>query len=279
MKTSRARIAFYFGSLLLASLLCAPASGQNITQLFGFPCSGSACPDGANPVALIQASDGNLYGAAPFTQIGTTPFHGGTLFKLTPSGQFSLLFTFSAASKSGFPNGDFPNSVVEGKDGFLYGSTGAGGAHGQGTIFTISKTGTRFQVLHSFCAHANCADGANPAGIVLGQDGNFYGTTIVAEITLIAFRVAAPSSVLPRRERSLSSMRSMGIAMEARLRRCSWPQTEISMALASAPEFFSVSAHPAVLQPNRWFLRIRTQSSTAAWPRRMASSMASRVTT
>jgi uncharacterized repeat protein (TIGR03803 family) len=66
---------------------------------------------------------------------------------------------------------------VEGTDGFLYGVTDGGGAHGHGNIFKISKAGTGFQILHSFCASANCADGAFGFKLVLGRDGNFYGSS------------------------------------------------------------------------------------------------------
>jgi uncharacterized repeat protein (TIGR03803 family) len=60
-----------------------------------------------------------------------------------------------------------------------------GAAPGQGTIFKITPTGTR-TTLYSFCSQPNCADGDNPEGaaLLLGTDGNFYGTTFAGgEIT------------------------------------------------------------------------------------------------
>ena len=76
-------------------------------------------------------------------------------------------------------NGTSPlfGTLVQGTDGKLYGTTSAGGAHGQGTVFKITPTGT-LTTLYNFCAKANCADGSAPyGGLVLGTDGNFYGTT------------------------------------------------------------------------------------------------------
>ena len=69
-------------------------------------------------------------------------------------------FRHSAGGR--FSDGDFPvGGLVEGNDGFLYGSARMGGAHDAGVIFKISKSGG-FRVLHSFCSAAQCADGANP---------------------------------------------------------------------------------------------------------------------
>jgi len=67
--------------------------------------------------------------------------------------------------------------LIQGVDGNLYGTSYAGGTNNHGTIFRIS-TGGRLQVLYTFCPQSGCPDGANPdGGLVLGSDGNFYGTT------------------------------------------------------------------------------------------------------
>jgi uncharacterized repeat protein (TIGR03803 family) len=167
-------------TVFLGLSLVSRAHAQTITQLFAFPCVGTSvqtCADGAHPYALIQASDGNLYGAATVSRVVGQVAQGGTIFKLTSSGQFTLLFAFSPGTKKNYPQGDFPFSLVEGADGFLYGVAGGGDAHGHGNIFKISKTGTGFQILHSFCALTNCADGAGGGKLVLGRDGNFYGSS------------------------------------------------------------------------------------------------------
>ncbi|HVI09533.1 MAG TPA: choice-of-anchor tandem repeat GloVer-containing protein [Candidatus Binatia bacterium] len=67
--------------------------------------------------------------------------------------------------------------LVQGIDGSLYGTTSQGGDNGQGAIFKITPGG-HFTSLYSFCSQTNCADGSFPyAGLILGADGNFYGTT------------------------------------------------------------------------------------------------------
>jgi uncharacterized repeat protein (TIGR03803 family) len=96
---------------------------------------------------------------------------------LTPTGEFSKLFTFTQGS-GGFLNGNNPAAgLVEANDGFLYGTTFNGGKQNDGVLFRISRTGTGFKVLHNFCSSANCTDGSVPDGLLLGQDGNLYGTT------------------------------------------------------------------------------------------------------
>lgn len=67
--------------------------------------------------------------------------------------------------------------LVQGADGQLYGTTPGGGADGGGTVFKITTSG-KFTTIYNFCSVANCDDGYGPVGgLVLGTDGNFYGTT------------------------------------------------------------------------------------------------------
>jgi uncharacterized repeat protein (TIGR03803 family) len=177
MKTTLAAI------LALSLAAAAEAQTGTINQLFAFTCGGGigsqTCPQGARPDLIIQASDGNFYGGAQVTDEGVSDPQGGTLFKLTPAGQFTKLFTFTQNSSGQFLNGNNPvNGFVEANDGFLYGTTFNGGEQNDGVLFRISKTGTGFKVLHSFCSSANCADGSIPNGLLLGQDGNLYGTTL-----------------------------------------------------------------------------------------------------
>jgi uncharacterized repeat protein (TIGR03803 family) len=87
--------------------------------------------------------------------------------------------TFTTLVNFNYTNGASPYfmSLVQGTDGNLYGTTESGGANGLGTVFKVTPTGT-LTTLYSFCAKTNCTDGSVPfGGLVLGTDGNFYGTT------------------------------------------------------------------------------------------------------
>ena len=159
-------------TILFLLLLATTAHGQSITQLFAFACSPyPSCPDGTKPDSIIQASDDNLYGT-------TAGPGGGGIFKITEAGKITVLYTFTTNPRTGFyDQGYDPTSLAEGTDGFLYGVNSAGGPNSasSGTIFKISKTGTGFRVLQTFCT--SCATGANPNSLVAGSDGNMYGTT------------------------------------------------------------------------------------------------------
>jgi len=86
---------------------------------------------------------------------------------------FTSLMTFNQT------NGSSPlfAPLVQGLDGNLYGTTEYGGANNEGTVFKITPGG-KLTTIYSFCQQTNCADGSVPyAGLALGANGNFYGTT------------------------------------------------------------------------------------------------------
>jgi uncharacterized repeat protein (TIGR03803 family) len=145
-----------------------------LTTLYSF-CSQTACADGYWPFAgLIQGEDGNFYGT---TDNGGAN-GGGTVFKITPAGTLTTLYSF--CSKSGCSDGYNPIAeLVEATDGSFYGTTVNGGANGlyYGTVFKIRPSGN-LTTLYSFCSQSGCTDGEQPyAGLVQATDGNFYGTT------------------------------------------------------------------------------------------------------
>ena len=68
----------------------------------------------------------------------------------------------------------FTENLVQGKDGNIYGTTTYGGSSNQGIIFKMTPAGA-ITTLHTFTGVGT--DGSIPeSGLVLGVDGNFYGT-------------------------------------------------------------------------------------------------------
>jgi len=157
--------------------------GQTFTTLLYFDDA-----NGANPMAgLVQATDGNLYGT---TELGgtsnncvksSTEVTGcGTVFKITPAGTLTTLYSFCAQTNC--TDGAGPAGLVQATDGSFYGTTLQGGTSGNcqandgatacGTVFKITAAGV-LTTLYNFGG----TDGAIPTGLVQGTDGNFYGIT------------------------------------------------------------------------------------------------------
>lgn len=139
------------------------ASGE-ITTLHSF----TGQPDGAYPEAgLIQASDGSFYGTT--VEGGATD--KGTVFKMDPIGNVTVLHSFA-----GQPDGAYPEAgLIQSSDGAIYGTTYHGGTADYGSVFKVNPSGI-LTTVHSFAGQP--LDGAYPkGGVIQGSDGNFYGTT------------------------------------------------------------------------------------------------------
>lgn len=137
--------------------------GGVVTMLYTFAADSS---QGWQPKGLIQASDGNLYGAANQGSDGTV----STLFRVTPQGAFTVLHTFSPADHIGTPTG----GLVEARDGSLYGL--ANNAGYIGTVYQYDPLTQLTSLFHSFVG------GSGPWGVGfgmlgLGPDGRLYGVS------------------------------------------------------------------------------------------------------
>jgi uncharacterized repeat protein (TIGR03803 family) len=146
-----------------------------LTTLYSF-CSQGGCADGEFPDAgLVQAINGDFYGTTVQGGANPSSYAGGsgTVFKMTPSGILTTLYSF--CSQSGCADGEFPNPLIQATNGELYGTTGHGGAYGAGTVFKITPSGT-LTTLYSFCSQSGCPEFPT-AGLVQATDGDFYGTT------------------------------------------------------------------------------------------------------
>jgi uncharacterized repeat protein (TIGR03803 family) len=145
-----------------------------LTTVYSF-CSLASCADGAYPgSALIQAKGGELYG----TTVSGGAFSQGTVFKITPRGALTTVYSFCAQGLSLCADGCQPSvGLVQARNGDFYGTTGLCGSNASGTVFKITAGG-RLTTLHSFCSQASCADGSHPyAGLIQATNGNLYGTT------------------------------------------------------------------------------------------------------
>jgi uncharacterized repeat protein (TIGR03803 family) len=150
------------------------------TTIYNF-CSQSGCSDGKYPLTgLVQTTNGDFYGETFYggSKSGANCVEDGcgTVFKITPRGTLTTLYNF--CSQSGCTDGENPmGTLVNATNGYFYGTTYAGGADGQGTVFKISPSGT-LTTLHNFCSQSGCTDGSGPiAGLVQATNGNLYGMT------------------------------------------------------------------------------------------------------
>ncbi len=136
-------------------------SGQE-TVLYTF--TGGA--DGGNPYAgVIRDPAGNLYG----TTISGGASYAGVVFKLSPSGQETVLYSFTGGADGGGPDA----GVIRCSAGKLCGTTQSGGTAYWGVVFELDAATGQETVLYSFTGGA---DGGNPAAVICDQ-GNLYGVT------------------------------------------------------------------------------------------------------
>lgn len=127
--------------------------------------------DGRNPSSgLIEGGDGWMYGA---TQAGGTAGFG-TLYR------FSLDLSAHEILHSFTTNSDYGHTPLAGpaaaSDGWLYGTTSAGGRQDSGVLFRIARNGSALEPLHAL--GADRTDGRIPAAdLVQAGDGLIYGST------------------------------------------------------------------------------------------------------
>jgi uncharacterized repeat protein (TIGR03803 family) len=146
-----------------------------LTTVYTFCPDGGGCSSTSYPTGLIQASDGNFYGATAALEYGG----GGTIFELSAAGDFKTLYSF--CSEPNCTDGANPFSgPMQASNGNFYGTTFDGGPYGQGEVYELTPSG-RFDILYGFCADANgnnCPYGEEPiGGLSEGSNGSLFGTT------------------------------------------------------------------------------------------------------
>ncbi|GAB3649635.1 hypothetical protein GCM10028791_15500 [Echinicola sediminis] len=117
---------------------------------------------------LIQGSDGAIYGT---TRKGGT-YNLGTIYKVSIDGTSHKVLRDLSDLDGTLPNG----GLLEATDGKLYGMTSSQGFYGSGTIFSVKKDGTEFEVIFRFTSSEPYKTGDSPRGqLIEGDDGYLYG--------------------------------------------------------------------------------------------------------
>ena len=151
--------------LMMATTVARPAAAQTFSVLHEFA---GAPNDGSGPRGgLVRDAAGNFFGTT-FTGGSNSE---GTIFKLTPAGQESVLLTFTTS------NGSFPASGLLLKAGNLFG-TADEGPGGAGVLFRLAKDGTEV-TFHAFQGGQNSEAALPAGGVITDAAGNLYGATLL----------------------------------------------------------------------------------------------------
>jgi uncharacterized repeat protein (TIGR03803 family) len=176
----RATFALALAMMFATAFLAAPAANaQTYTVLHSFTGGGDGGLPGTN---LVMDRAGNLYGTT--FVVGSDSFGG--VFKLVHGRTGWVLYPLYSFSGT---DGSSPRGLIMGPDGSLYGTNSGGGGGGScggggcGTVFRLAPPATVCKsvdcpwtatILHHFTGQA---DGGDPLGALVYQDGNLYGTT------------------------------------------------------------------------------------------------------
>jgi uncharacterized repeat protein (TIGR03803 family) len=154
-----------------------PTGDAEVLHTFPYYCHGAppgtrCMPEGTSPQGELAVGPGSeLYGAN--SRGGPSLSDRGTIVRLTPDRRLAVMREFSPGADATYADGASPTAgLILGSDGFVYGTTAAGGANGNGTIFRMALEGA-FTTLHSFEADA----GAPTKGRLFeAAPGVLYGT-------------------------------------------------------------------------------------------------------
>lgn len=181
--------------------------GGTLATLNSF-CYQSVCPQGSEvQAALIQASDGNLYGTS--TANGT--LNGGTVFSLSLGGTLTTVYSF-CYGKGCMDSGYYPDSgLVQDTNGDFYGTTSLGGSNYDGTIFRLStglgpfvkaqpsfgKVGTAVTILGTNLTGASSVTfNGTAASFAVNSTGSAISTTVPPGATSGKVQVVKPGGIL-----------------------------------------------------------------------------------
>jgi uncharacterized repeat protein (TIGR03803 family) len=186
------------GSIVAALVagFSSPTAAQRLTTLYSFGTTGG--DDGTNPFGrLIADGTGNLYGVTGGGGLIASGYAHGTVFKLTPSGALTVLYSFSGGSDGSTP---FWGLIADAL-GNLYGTTGGSHRTGmEGTVFKLTPPTAALDtwtesVLYRFCS-TPCSNGAAPfGGLLADAAGDLYGTSVGASDYGTLFKLTPPTAL------------------------------------------------------------------------------------
>ena len=113
----------------------------------------------------VIGTDGKLYGVAVY---GGSNNLGAIFSYDIDNNTYSDLHDFSSSSGSS-PYG----GLIQGSDGKLYGMTYAGGANGDGVIYSFDPSDNTYENLYDF----DGTNGGSPKGTLMQGNGKLYGLT------------------------------------------------------------------------------------------------------
>src|SRR5579872_3273703 len=147
----------------IATAIASPAQTFTTIHSFTGPNQGGSSPNGG----LIQATDGNFYGTTSSGGGGSCTFGCGTIFKITPAGALTMLYSFQ------YPEWGPSSGLIQANNGNFYGTTAYGGGssncyelNGCGTVYEITPGGT-LTTVYSFSELAGLL-----SGVIQASDGN-----------------------------------------------------------------------------------------------------------
>jgi uncharacterized repeat protein (TIGR03803 family) len=133
--------------------------------------------NGNSPSAgLIMDANGNLFGTTAYA--GSN--YGGNVFEIVKTNGVYASTPTVLVSLDGNSGAQPYAGLIMDANGNLFGTTSAGGAHGEGTVFEIVKTNGVYASTATVLVSFDGNNGAQPdAGLMMDANGNLFGTTEV----------------------------------------------------------------------------------------------------
>lgn len=146
---------------------------QTVTSLFQYPGESNNTTALTNTALLAQGADGNIYS----TDALDGKFGQGSVYSISPAGEFATLYSFCAEGPNCVTTGAIPvGGVTLGSDGNFYGTVRQGGAQGFGQVFRVTPEGVRTTLYNFTGANVAGGDGGSPIyPVFLTNGGNLWG--------------------------------------------------------------------------------------------------------